>query len=146
MLLNTGRRMFAGSRPIDIVMLVVELLVLAIIAIEYGGHVWEKRRIKVRLAAIRSSYSQGQRLQLNAPRGLGVSQASQEWTASVRQWIDDTRSLLQLYSDQAAASFVHDPIDSPQVHHTIPDPVTYALLATRLSNLRGIMEKPEVYF
>jgi hypothetical protein len=145
-MLDTFRRMFADSRPVDFVMLVIEFLVLAIIAIEFGSAFRNKRRTKRRLEAIRDAMSEGQALQMAAPRGIGATEGSQNWAAAVNAWIAQTHKLLQSYSVQAAASFLHDAGGVGTTYPSLVDSYNYAVLVARLNNLRGVMEKPDVYF
>ena len=100
--------MFDGTRPIDWVMLVVELLVLLLIAYEVGSSIWFKWKTQGRLAATFEWMSKGQMLQQNAPPAGSSDEAdSTAWVAAVQQWMEQTHHFLAKYSPQAAASFIH---------------------------------------
>lgn len=149
-MLDTIRRLFAGSRPVDILMLVIEFLVLGLIAYEVLGKVRKDQRIKKRLIAMRGAMANGHSLQEAIPRGTGITDAAREWGKSVDLWVEETGRLLETYSPQAVVAFVHDPGElSKSVlagGGPIADPRRYTLLVRRLNNLKDIMEKPDVYF
>jgi hypothetical protein len=95
--------------------------------------------------------SKGQELQKTAPRVLAQDNrmASARWIQSAREWSEQTETQLGSYSAQAAAAFVldtsgevppwFDSIEMSARNH-------YSTVVTQLNNLRGIMEKPDVYF
>ena len=93
--------------------------------------------------------SRGQNLQRNAPTvdnpDLAVATA---WVESVTAWINETHQFLAHYSSQAASSFLHEGVRASLIYHGISAQARqlYPVLLSRLDNLRGIMEKPDVYF
>lgn len=62
-ILDRLRRMLAGTRPIDWVMLVVELLVLFLIAYEAAENVLHKRKMRQNISALVPFVQRGQALQ-----------------------------------------------------------------------------------
>jgi hypothetical protein len=148
---DTIRRMLEGTRPIDLWMLVIELLVLLLIAYEVVVGVWSKVRTSRRVATIFRYMAQGQNLQANAPpAGTTDISIPTAWVESVKEWIQQTHNALTQYSPQAAASFIHDSggasvqYNSVSGHSQARD--WYRVLILRINNLRSIMEKPNVYF
>jgi hypothetical protein len=145
-------RLFEGARPIDRTVLVVDLLVLLVIVIEYGHSLLRERKKgqrelqrRRRLEFVRQAMSNGQELQRKAPYVHAPNLDVAEWKHSVNSWVQNTQTLLRSYSAQAEASFLHDPHSIPANYPTLATH-EYHLLVIRLNNLRGIMEKPEVYF
>jgi hypothetical protein len=70
------------------------------------------------------------------------------WVESVKTWILDTSGFLKSCSLHASAAFVDDTAPWVNVSARIPYPAheMYRSLNHRLSNLRSIMESPNVYF
>jgi hypothetical protein len=149
-MLDTLRRMFEGSRPIDRVMLVIELLVLVLIAWEVGVGILErceaKKRRKIveqRRNEMRDAMVEGQRLLQTVPK---LMEPIAKWASDVDAWERETQELLRSYSAQAETAFLIDTSFVPSTIGAIPDPRRYGKLMMRLQNLRAIIEKPEVYF
>jgi hypothetical protein len=150
-MLDTLRRMLGDSRPIDQLMLGIEFLVLLLIAYEVWTGIkdrWvEKRRknlVEKRIGEMRNAIARGQALQLGTPKSMNSAVA--KWASDVDSWEKETSELLRLYSAHAETAFLIDvPFD---VHSlgSIGEPFRYGKLVGRLQNLRGIIEKSEVYF
>jgi hypothetical protein len=153
------------TRPIDWVMLVVEFLVLSLIAYEVVTNIVRDRRISrrqsavnERLLALTEFMKKGQELQGSIPMPQkGDLTAILAWTISVQKWSEEVQTYLTQYSARAAAAFALI-VSSHEVDSIVRDskgftfPIgggireAYQRLVSQLNNLRGIMEKPEVYF
>ena len=144
-MLDTFRRIFSDSRPVDDVMLVIEFLVLVLIAIEFGRSFLSARRVKQRLSVLRGVLQDGMKLHDQPPRGVGVNQGVVDWQASVKEWIEHTHALLKSYSEHAAVAFLMSDTEQHGIYPNIADYQTYVLLRSRLRNLRDIMANPAVY-
>ena len=149
-MLDTLRRMFSDTRPVDVSMLVIELLVLLIIGIEGGIALvgWCRRRKKI--AKVGEFMIRGQSIQSKAPVGQASQQNLTEWISLAEAWEKETNNYLSKYSAQATAAFLQDvstAMMSVSYNRVTPDiRVQFERFSTRLINLRSIMEKPEVYF
>jgi hypothetical protein len=144
--LDTIRRMDSETRPIDWWLLVIEVLVLAIIAAEFVRILLRERRTHKRLITLHAIMAKGQELQRTVPNN-GQSDKITAWANSVEEWIKETAQALDGYSPQAAAAFnqgIGTSVHYPHVHGALQG--THNILLRRLDNLRGIMEKPEVYY
>jgi hypothetical protein len=79
--------------------------------------------------------------------GRAVDRA-QSWEISVQSWIIDNNRVFKGFSSVASATFLDDAIIDPahyvHIHFTVRE--KYKTLTYRLSNLRSIMERPDVYF
>lgn len=138
--------MNSETRPIDWWLLVIEVLVLAIIAIEFFRIVLRERKTHKRLKKLYALMSKGQDLRDAVPSNDQVEMIT-AWERSVRAWIAETSDALTGYSPQAAAAFDHGSAKSGSfrhVHGALQD--TYAILLKHIDNLRNVMEKPEVYY
>jgi hypothetical protein len=147
--------LFEDVRPFDWLMLVVEVAVLlAILIFEVRAICRERhhdreqrdRRILVaqRVAALRDAMSKGQKLRLCTP-GSGDPHV-EEWAQAVTNWGEETRVLLESFSAHAGAVFVTQMSSSPHITGSEGALFEYISLISRLDNLRGIIEKPDVYF
>ena len=150
-MLDTLRRMFSDARPIDVWMLVIELLVLLLIAGEVGVVLsrWLKRKGK--LTQTFNLMSKGQQLENSVPPlGTADETAIRTWNESVKTWIGETNRFLVGCSQQASATFLHEEggtLSSMRYHDVAKDAHDwYKTLIARLNNLRSVMEKPDVYF
>jgi hypothetical protein len=148
---DTIRRMVEGTRPIDWILLVIEIAVLAVIAIEYGERKYKETRRGKRLAAILVQLSKGQEIQSQAPpAGTTDESIATAWIERVEAWNADTLKLLAGYSSQAATAFVHESGGPSLTYRGVTGTAQarnwYSGLQSRLNNLQSIMEKPEVYF
>jgi hypothetical protein len=134
----------------EVSMWVMELLILLGIAYEIYVTVdtrrQERRRqtcIMRRVAALRELLSSGQTLQNSSPKLLEPNPG--KWIESFEAWTKAAQALLGSYSPQAEVTFLLDPKDRG-LDLVGGAQAQQALLRARLNNLRGIIEKPEVYF
>ncbi len=141
--------MFGDSRPIDVVMLIIEFLVLAIIAAEAIHAIARyvrKRRITTHLFVF---FLTGQELQDTVPkRSSGFNDPLvAAWNEKVNDWMNAVTDFLgNKCSHQAAVSFRHYITKQRLAANISPDAeVLYMALETRLDNLRSIIEKLDVY-
>jgi hypothetical protein len=152
--------LFGDARPIDVLILLVDFLVLAVIVWIEVGEKWHKRKMNRRVTEVRPYFDRGTKLQKEVPNPFGENYevAYFEWTRRVREWSDDTHRFLGTHSERAADSFflivnasASDSVVYPENwggsfpltgHHR----ESYQRLLSYLSNLRTIMEKPEAYF
>jgi hypothetical protein len=146
----TTLRIFSDARPIDIWMVVIEVLVLAIIAYEAGSDFHHKHKLRGWLAGIFGLVSKGQNLQKHAPRsgplGNADPAAIDPWIKSVHEWSEETANFLKKYSTQAVVAFyqgVQRDAEYPGIAWNAQNMFGHLLL--RLNNLQRIMEKPDVY-
>jgi len=149
-LCDTIRRMIEGTRPIDWVMFVIELLVLALIAYEVGDGIYRKWRTRRFSSAVLQLMTQGQIIQRDAPTAGTVDEAtSAAWVESAKTWMGQAYDSLTAYSAQAAAAFIHDgggfSVNYGGITGLAQARNWYATLLSRLNNLRRIMENPEAY-
>jgi hypothetical protein len=139
-------KQFSESTAYAISMWIMEFLVLALIAYEIGAAIWRHHVVKIRLNVLFRAMDSGHKL-LNSPPPSASTQADTvAWRKSVETWMEQTRAILNGYSSQAEASFLHDEHAIPGNAPHTSAPSVFMLLAQRLNNLRSIMEKPEVYF
>lgn len=138
---------FTESRPVDLVIVIGELLVLLLIAYELVARAIHKRSVAKRLNELFYAIAEGQELQATARQIAGErSPGAGEWSHAVQEWIKVTRKTLEHCSAQAVISFMHDP-DLTLTHlGSIAALSEYESLVLRLNNLRCIMEHPEAYF
>jgi hypothetical protein len=148
LMLETLKR-FSHSDSYLISMWAMEFLVLALIAWEVIGEIRRHRVVNRRLKRLFDVMEKGHALQRTAPRIGASSMAAAEWINSVDEWDQQAQGTLKSYSVQAVASFLHDTSGLvPPWYESIATGarLKYVTLISRLDNLRGIMEKPEVYF
>ena len=145
--MNTLPHAFTEYRPVDMVILLVEFLVLLVIVCQLVARTMHKRAVAKRLMELFYAMAEGQELQAIAPHRTDERSASSgKWRQSVQQWITQTSKMLERCSAQAAISFIHNP-DLTLTHpNGIAAPSEYESLVVRLNNLRGIIEHPDAYF
>jgi hypothetical protein len=145
-MLETLKR-FSDSTAYSISMWIMEFFVLLLIGYEVGSGILYSRKKRERIAGIFGLMSAGYALQRRSPNRNADQSTIDEWISSVNDWIKGTSELLHGYSAQAEAAFLlgtrHD-ASYPGVAFAAEQ--YFGLLITRLDNLQGIMEKPEVYF
>lgn len=162
---RTISQMFEGVRPFDWLMLVIETLVLLLILYEVIVGIRRHRREEKRakelahiIAALSEIMNKGKELQLSVPDPATTDwPVHDSWMKSVKAWSSDTNTFLATHSSRASSAFlllldtasvtsmVIRPNDSSfQLHGYLRE--YYQRLVVQLSNLRQIMEKPEVYF
>ena len=144
---------------------VVELGVLGLIAYEVAvGVVRHRKAVKRqgtldKITQILSDFMfKGQALQQSVPDPQQTTWETQEpWMKEVTKWIVDTSQFLQARSTRAGAAFLLVLNSSSSDAELIPlngysirlhglVRQRYQMLLGHLSNLRGIIEKPEAYF
>lgn len=147
-ILDTLRRILGDAKPIDIWMLVIEILVLAIIGAEAGYAVVHGISRRHKLRTIYKLVADGRILQKDAPRGAANVEIIAAWEIAVNKWQTNTENQLKEYSAQAEVAFLQEtPIPSvPYGRVSWQIDKLFDSLNMRLANLRSIMEKPEVYF
>jgi hypothetical protein len=144
--------MLYGARPIDKMLLAVEVLALGFIVYEFFSgrfHRWKTHR---RVKRIRRCFATGQQLQSDAKNKIrygGPEEPMRAWIQSVTDWTQETDTQLKRYSVQASQAFQYDPgaMFNPLVADLFEPTAkaTYLRLQHCLNNLRQIMEKPDVY-
>lgn len=129
----------------------VELGVFLFVGYEVVIETLHRRRTKTRgkliaerVSAMRTAMSKGQELLLSTP-GNGDPNVG-KWAQAVSTWDGETRALLESFSAQAEAAFLLQVPISPYVTGSVGAPFDYLRLTTGLLNLRGIIERPDVYF
>ena len=131
----------------------LEIGVFLLIAYEVGVGIWRGYRehqrtvtIEERVAKLRFALAQGQKILSQSPRGAQTN--VDLWAKEAAEWIGATCALLVSYSPQAETAFAQE-VDAGQIlnypYYTRCPNEHHALL-TRLNNLKGIIEKPEIYF
>jgi hypothetical protein len=72
--------------------------------------------------------------------------SDENWISDVDRWVAETENLVRQYSVQAAASFSHSHRGRVTPEYARKDSGRYnSILYERLTNLRNILERPEVY-
>jgi hypothetical protein len=144
------RRMFADTKPLDVVMFFMELAVLLLIAYEVIDHVLAKRAerrrkalVNERVGILRNAMLKGQELQHSVPQQSG---SRAQWEKDVDDWTENTRATLKAYSAHAETAFMHEHPVSPNQYGSVASLFHFARLLQRLGHLQGIIEKPDVYF
>ena len=142
---------WADFRPADWVVIVIELLVLGVIVFEVWHSLARERQdarrkklVEQRIAEMREALSRGAELQHTVP-GSGDPRVG-GWAQAADRWGRETGSLLKSYSAQAETAFLHAANLLPIQYGSVGAAAEYTALLSRLNNLRGIMEKPEIYF
>ena len=145
----TIRRMIEGTRPIDWLMLVIELLVLLLIAAETIVQLWNwvnKKRIVKKLQAL---FARGDELEHKAPAANIPESDCDKWIEGIVRWIGDTENYLkESCSAPAAISFTLDTTDFSGVHYRYVASYAhsaYLTLKMRLANLNSIIRSLDSY-
>jgi hypothetical protein len=151
----TIRTMFGDIRPVDWIIIVIEVLVLALIAYEVVhdiAHRWKiRRRVKFVVGLIFEGVDLQQslfKLQQSTTDGVVPADTIAAWTEAVNNWTQKTIDRLQRYSVQAGYSFAHIVSKPSSVYTGVPKGTSdiYGDLAWRINALRKIMENPDAYF
>jgi len=144
---DTIRRIFGDSRPIDIAMLIIELLVLLLIAAEGVVNIFHWHSKRSTTSRLRQFLAQGQDLYDNPPPPQASEQEGHTWEAKVQDWTKTVYSFLSEKAKLAAPVFDHaPPVFQTFTHISIRIEQLYFQLDGRLKTLLSIMEKPNVYF
>ena len=149
-MLDAIRRFFGDFRPADLTIVVIELVFVVIVSAEWATREirdCRKRRrqrrrqqeIDLRVRALRDALWKGQELQLRTP-GSGDPYVA-AWRQAVSNWGEETRVLLKSFSAHAETAFL-----SPYITGSEGAVFEYISLMSRLDNLKGIIEKPDMYF
>ncbi len=148
-IVDTLRHIFGGdTRPIDIWMLVIELLVLIVIGAEAVIAIKRFFTHRPKLAKITALLAKGLGLQQSAPVGHAPSGVIGEWKRSVEEWEKETIKYLESCSAQAVSVFLQEVGGGPPIAYnrvSMDAAGEFGTLRMRLANLRTIMERPEVY-
>jgi len=163
-----------GAKPIDWLILIVDVLVLmAILGFEGVGEFRyrkeRKRRSNVEriVGSLCGFMDKGQKIQREVPKPKpsfdptydAITRKIEEWENTVSIWSGEVHGFLQECSAREATSFIliagtNQPAN-PQIvcmesGRSFPiegsQRESYQKLAAQLSNLRSIIEKPEAYF
>jgi hypothetical protein len=156
-MLDTLRRSFLHHDAFDRTMLVIELLVLSIIALEGLLHIGRHFKVRHRSRRLYKCFFEGQTLQNRVPppsveslkqAGLSVV-APDDWLQQVHKWSDSTNRLVRRYSPDASVMFLHSRginfgvVEWDRIHQSAK--AAYSELYQQLNNLRAIIEKPDVF-
>jgi len=148
-MLDTVRRIFSDSKPLDVVMFAMEFLVLLLIAYEVWVGIRERQKGRKRkkvidqsVSVLRNAMFEGQKIQQSWPK-IGGSRAEIE--DAVNKWGEQTALLLRSFSAHAETAFLHEVPESPNKYGSIEAVFFYSRLMQRIANLQGIIEKPEIY-
>lgn len=146
-MLDTLRRMFCDTRPIDVAMLVIELLVLFVIAIEGIVSVVRWRAKRITTFRLRKFLTDGRDLYDNAPFVQASQHDALMWEQKVKNWEKDVRAFLVENAEFAVFVFDHAPLGIP-THVFVSNYIQHihARFDGVLQTLLSIMEKPDVYF
>ena len=140
-------RLFNEARPIDWLIVLIDLCVLLWIAAADIVKIprWWKRRESIK--EIARFLAEGEKLKGSWP-AAGTSDAeANAWIESVKSWIVNVHSFLTKDALRAMAVFAHT-TPGPQTETSVhPSAASWLSdLDARLSALRSILEKPENYF
>jgi len=140
--------MLEGTRPIDLWMLAIELVILLVIVGEAAIGIRRYYKRRPILARLSKCMISGQALQ-NAVPVSGVQDNSlTTWSESVKAWVGETNTFLKKHSEGASSAFLQDRGGTSLRYGGVAWAVHdwYLTLLARLNNLRSIIEKPDVYF
>lgn len=140
-------RVLAQSQPIDVAILVIEVVLLLVLAYQQFTRIVYKRRLNKQLSKLFYALAEGQELQAIAPDTIDENSANLgKWKRAVRNWMDVTRKILEGCSGNAVISFMHDPVLTLTHAGRMSARSEYESLIARLNNLRCIMEHIDAYF
>jgi hypothetical protein len=144
-LLDTIQRLFGDTRPIDWLMLIVEVLVLILIAYEVAKPMIRRFRVRRRIAVVLGCVSEGMQLKQEASR-LTVPDLDR-WKDSIQTWSNTAFEKVNRMSPQAGDRFANvTSLRASSYLGIIPEAQDiYALLIYRLEVLRAIAGEPDVY-
>src|SRR5262249_5925741 len=121
-------------------------LVLWVIAYEAFWRPWRARKW-VRRVYDRCFWP-GILLHRSVPNNGATAGEAGQWVASFNAWFNETQTELRKHSLQSVAAFVMTPIMTmdinPAIHHDCQN--HYRAITAHVSNLKDIMEKPDIYF
>jgi len=140
-------RLFNEARPIDWLIVAVDLLVLLWITaadIVKIPHWRRSRRARKRIVAF---VAEGESIEEARPTAVASDDEANAWIERVKSWTVGVHSYLAKHALQAVTVFGHaEP--QPQAGSAVHPLAAKWLsdLDARLSALRSIMEKPNLYF
>lgn len=162
---HTIMRLFEDARPIDVVTLVVEVLVFALILFEVGNGIYHRRKdrqrrllINARVLELSRMADKGGRIRSIVPDPSITSdyQILARWMNTANEWIKETDAFLSRYSAHASAAFlliadagtVDNVVYSGGRQFVLLGEIRecYQRLVVHLENLRRITEIPDAYF
>jgi len=138
-------RLFSEARPIDWLIVAIDVLVLLWIAADFVNipHRWRRRSALSHIAAL---LADGEKLLSAHPTPQATNDEATAWVESVKSWIVSVHSVLAKDAPRALAVFGHWPV-APQSEievHSLAEP-WFLELDARLRALRSITESPELY-
>jgi hypothetical protein len=141
---------FSGTRLIDWLTLIVELLFIGTVLLLDLPERFHRRRVRLAVEDIKVLIQSGQKLVLQGPAETATEESCKQWADAVVVWIESAHKSLANHSDTAAISFEQRRLQ-PDVHFTgisnfARARAWYQELLHRLTNLQNIMEKADVYF
>lgn len=145
MILDSFRRHDA----FEYTMLAVGIAVLVLTSYQFFAQKLRDRTIRKRKAVLFPVLRQGEELLRQCPLRTASQIEIDTWRKHVADWIAGTASILAQYSTHATASFQHDVVSlDPNIRVRIHEfsVETHRELRNRLTSLRGILERPEIYF
>ena len=140
------RRLLADTRPVDWIIIVIELLVLALIAYEVGYDVRHRVVVKRRVRTVLELLAAGINLREQAG-SLAIGDIEQ-WKQSVTNWTNESHKVLTGCSPQAGLKFGFLQARNASSYLGIAKDIQghYGTLSARLDTLREIAENPHGYF
>ena len=141
------RRLFSEARPIDWLIVVIDVLVLLWIAaadLIRIPHGWKSRHAMKRIGAF---LAKGENLRAARPAPQASTQEAAAWVEAVKSWIVAIHSFLAEEAIRALAVFGQRSAGPPaeiRVHPLAEDWILE--LDARLAALWSIMENAEMYF
>jgi len=149
-MLDTLRRLFArNSWFFAISIWTMQFLVLVFVVRDSVARALRKRKIRTRSDKLLALMSRGQDLQRAAPSVNKEHERVEGWSASVDAWTKETLSSLgSSCSPKAVAVFAQAATLRRTEYHYVNQSVwgVYDLLVQHIDSLRGIIEKPDVYY
>jgi hypothetical protein len=142
---------FSGTRLIDWLTLIVELLFIGTVLLLDLPERFHRRRVRLAVEDIKVLIQSGQKLVLQGPpTETATEESCQKRNDAVAVWIGSAHKSLANHSDTAAISFEQRRLQ-PDIHfrrisNFARASAWYQELLHRLTNLQNIMEKADVYF
>lgn len=139
-------RLFSEARPVDWLIIVIDLCVLLWIATADIVKLprWWKRRCTVK--GIAAFLVQGEALQRDRPIERSSGEEANAWVEAVKSWVVAVHSFLAKDAVRALAVFGHRSASPPPETSVQPLVVEWSLeLEARLTALRTVTQKPEDY-
>ncbi len=161
---RTIAHLIEGTRPLDWIMLIVEILVLFIIAYDFIAERfrrWTDKKRRSFLDALVLQLSplldEGNRIRLTIPDPLATTPFFiSRWIDIASSWTEKTKTVIASYSSSASAAFmlISDSqwVDDAVSYHghnfflSGPTLEAYKAITLHLENLQRMMDRPEMYF